>query len=121
MLSLDQSIRHDSSQSPQQSRVWVAYAAKDQQYNIALDFFEGMTVEDAIVQSQIRQLANLPELLECGIFGEKISSLNHVLEVGDRVEIYRPLTINPKDKRRKRAAENPVGLYCRGNRFKLSK
>ncbi|MDN8321380.1 RnfH family protein, partial [Acinetobacter baumannii] len=43
-----------------------------------------------------------------------------VLHAGDRVEVYRPLTINPKDIRRKRAAKNPVGRYIKGNRFKQS-
>ena len=40
--------------------------------------------------------------------------------MGDRVEIYRPLTINPKDIRRKRAAKNPVGRFIKGNRFRPS-
>jgi uncharacterized protein len=37
------------------------------------------------------------------------------------VEIYRPLTINPKDIRRKRAEKNPVGRYARGNLLKKLK
>lgn len=102
-------------------QVWVAYAVVDQQFLIALDFVHGMTVSDAIRNSRIETLTELPEKLQVGIFGEKVDSLNQQIEVGDRVEIYRALTVNPKDKRRKRAAENPVGLYCRGNRFKLSK
>ena len=36
------------------------------------------------------------------------------------VEIYRSLTINPKDIRRKRAAKNPVGRFAKGNRFRPS-
>lgn len=104
-----------------QSKVWVAYASLTQQFHLALDYQEGMTVEDAISLSKIRELTELPEKIECGIFGVKVSDLTQKLEIGDRVEIYRALTVNPKDKRRKRAAENPVGLYCRGNRFKLSK
>ncbi len=40
------------------------------------------------------------------------------LQAGDRVEIYRALTINPKDIRRKRAAKNPVGRYAKSNRLK---
>lgn len=103
------------------SKVWVAFASLDQQFNIAVDFEDGMTIADAIEMSQIKKLTNLPEVLQCGIFGIKVQDLAQVIEVGDRVEIYRALTVNPKDKRRKRAAENPVGLYCRGNRFKLSK
>lgn len=102
-------------------KVWVAFASVDQQFHIAVDFVEGMTVNDAIEMSQIKNLTTLPEILQCGIFGIRVRDLTQLIEVGDRVEIYRALTVNPKDKRRKRAAENPVGLYCRGNRFKLLK
>ncbi|MDD2940288.1 MAG: RnfH family protein, partial [Acinetobacter harbinensis] len=50
--------------------------------------------------------------------GVRLANSNQPLKAGDRVEVYRALTINPKEIRRKRAAENPVGRYCRGNRFK---
>jgi hypothetical protein len=53
------------------------------------------------------------------VFGSKIEA-DTVLQVGDRVEIYRALTINPKDIRRKRAAQNPVGRFIKGNRFRPS-
>lgn len=102
-------------------QVWVAYASSDHQYHIALDFKDGMTVADAIEQSGLANKVQLPEPLQVGIFGSKIDDVNHVLEAGDRVEIYRVLTINPKDIRRNRAKANPVGLYCRGNRFKQLK
>lgn len=104
--------------SDTKQQVWVAYASVEQQILKALPFFEGMTLAQAIEQSQIQAQYELPEPLKVGIFGTRILSLDHVLNVGDRVEIYRPLTINPKEIRRKRAAKNPVGNYCRGNRFK---
>lgn len=99
-------------------KIWVAYAAKDQQFHIAVDYVDGMTVADAIQESGIEMQIELPEPLQLGIFGVKIEDMSHILEQGDRVEIYRPLTVNPKDIRRKRAKANPVGRYCRGNRFK---
>ena len=102
-------------------QVWVAYAAQGQQFHIALDFTVGMTVADAIQQSKIEEQIALPEPLICGIFGSKVDDLTQPLEIGDRVEIYRALTINPKDIRRNRAKANPVGRYCRGNRFKQLK
>ena len=102
-------------------QVWVAYAAQDQQFLIAVPFQQGMTALDAIAQSGIRAQIDLPEPLSLGIFGVRLQDPNQILQVGDRVEIYRALTINPKDIRRKRAAENPVGRYCRGNRFKQLK
>ncbi|OTG92632.1 RnfH family protein [Acinetobacter sp. ANC 3832] len=101
-----------------QHQVWVAYAAPEQQFVIAVQFVDGMTVRDAIVQSKIEDQIELPEHYSLGIFGSKIMDSNQLLQVGDRVEIYRALKINPKDIRRNRAAANPVGRYCRGNRFK---
>ncbi|RKG33899.1 RnfH family protein [Acinetobacter guerrae] len=102
-----------------QTQVWVAYAAVDQQFLIAVPFTDGMTAEQAIQNSQIRQKINIDDPLQLGIFGVKIT-LDTRLKSGDRVEIYRPLTIHPQDIRRKRAQKNPVGRFQRGNRFKQS-
>ena len=102
----------------EQLQVWVAYAGMTQQILIPLVYHQGMTAQDAIEQSGIRQQVELPETLTLGIFGVRLKDPMQELEVGDRVEIYRALTINPKDIRRNRAKKNPVGRYCRGNRFK---
>lgn len=102
----------------EQIYVWVAYAAIEQQFHIAVPYHEGMTAQDAIEQSGIRQQTTLAETLHVGIFGVRIQNMKHKLVAGDRVEIYRPLTINPKDIRRKRAINNPVGRLSKGNRFK---
>lgn len=99
-------------------QVWVAYATPDAQFYLNVDFHVGMTLGEAIEQSGLRSMTTLPEVLSYGIFSVKVHDLDHVLQPGDRVELYRPLTINPKEIRRKRAAANPVGRYCRGNRFK---
>ena len=101
--------------------VWVAYAAQVQQFNIRVDFVEGMTALDAIDKSGIREQVELPENLQLGVFGVRLKDLSQVIEIGDRVEIYRALTINPKEIRRKRAENNPTSRYCRSNRFKQLK
>jgi hypothetical protein len=63
------------------------------------------TVGDAIEASEVR--LRVPGLataeLEVGVFGER-RSLSEAVHDGDRVEIYRPLTIEPKEARRVRAA-----------------
>ena len=84
-------------------------------------FQPGMTALDAIEQSGIRAQVELTEPLSLGIFGVKLQDHTQPLAAGDRVEIYRALTINPKDIRRKRAEKNPVGRYAKGNRFKQNK
>ena len=63
----------------------------------------GATVKQAIARSGL--LEGLDPItvagLECGIWGRKVA-LGHVLRDGDRVEIYRPLRVDPKEARRLR-------------------
>jgi putative ubiquitin-RnfH superfamily antitoxin RatB of RatAB toxin-antitoxin module len=64
----------------------------------------GSRVISAIEQSGILQ--EMPEVafdpLRIGIFSRRVAP-DEVLHDGDRVEIYRPLTLDPKDARRRRA------------------
>lgn len=100
------------------AKVWVAYAGLEQQFHIEVMYESGMSIAAAIEKSGIQQRVELPQPLSFGIFGRKIQDLDYAIQPGDRVEIYRPLTINPKEIRRKRAAANPTSRYCRSNRFK---
>jgi putative ubiquitin-RnfH superfamily antitoxin RatB of RatAB toxin-antitoxin module len=87
-------------------RVEVAYALPEEQKIIALDVASGTTAFDAVQQSGIaRQFKALDvENSGMGIFGKAVKSRDYVLKAGDRVEIYRPLTADPKEVRKKRAA-----------------
>ena len=89
--------------------VEVAYAEPDRQLIIPVNVDLGTTVGGAIVQSGImREFPDLDvENSKVGIFG-KVSSMEVQLKDGDRVEIYRPLIADPKEVRRKRAAEGKV-------------
>ena len=86
-------------------RIEVAYAIPERQVLLAVDVPVGCTVAEAIELSAIRQ--EIPELVvdpdAVGIFSKK-AALDHRLDEGDRVEIYRPLIADPKESRRKRAA-----------------
>ena len=86
--------------------VEVAYAVPEKQVIRAVNVERGTTIGDAIEQSGI--LLEFPELdiehSDVGIFG-KVATMTTVLNEGDRVEIYRPLKADPKEVRRKRAAE----------------
>jgi len=66
----------------------------------------GATAEQAIEQSEM--LNTFPEIdlsvNSIGIFSQKVD-LSTTLRQGDRVEIYRQLTIDPMQKRRNRAAK----------------
>jgi putative ubiquitin-RnfH superfamily antitoxin RatB of RatAB toxin-antitoxin module len=89
--------------------VEVAYALPEKQVIRAVNVDAGTTIGAAIVQSGI--MMDFPELeleeAKVGIFG-KAAAMTTVLSDGDRVEIYRPLIADPKEVRRKRAAEGKV-------------
>jgi putative ubiquitin-RnfH superfamily antitoxin RatB of RatAB toxin-antitoxin module len=86
--------------------VEVAYALPEKQVILPVNVELGTTIGGAIVQSGI--MMEFPELdienSDVGIFG-KAATMTTVLADGDRVEIYRPLIADPKEVRRKRAAE----------------
>ena len=86
--------------------VEVAYAEPDKQEIVVLQVDVGTTAAAAVAQSGIDK--NFPALqlegADLGIFGHPVSS-DQVLQEGDRVEIYRPLLIDPKEIRKRRAAE----------------
>ena len=44
----------------------------------------------------------------CGVWG-RVQPLDHVLRDGDRVELYRPLTVDPKEARRLRYKKQQRG------------
>ena len=83
--------------------VEVVYALPDEQIVMRLKITSGATVLQAIAQSGL--LLRYPQIsiatARAGIFG-KIVALDAPLRTGDRVEIYRPLTVDPKEARRRR-------------------
>jgi len=87
-------------------RVEVAYAKLDEQVLLELVVDTGITLKETVEQSGI--LERFPEIdlakSKVGIFG-KLAKLDAKLTEGDRVEIYRPLIADPKEQRKKRAAE----------------
>jgi len=93
---------------PATLRVEVAYAEPGRQALLRVEVPAGCTVGQAIDLSGIReQFADLRiEADAVGIFSRKVP-LDHELQDGDRVEIYRPLIADPKEARRKRANSSP--------------
>ena len=86
--------------------VEVAYAKPDSQVILQVKGSSGMTVLEAIEQSGIA--GRFPEIepaeAKVGIFG-KATKLDVELKSGDRVEIYRTITADPKEVRKRKAAE----------------
>jgi uncharacterized protein len=84
--------------------VEVAYAKPEEQVVITINVPQGSTIEQVVGLSGL--LSRFPEIsisgLKLGIFGS-VCKPEQVVKQGDRVEIYRPLTHDPKEARRKRA------------------
>lgn len=86
--------------------VEVAYARPDKQEIVPLDVPDGTTALEAVKLSGITSLFPEvdPENSDMGIFGKVVKDpAVHELREGDRVELYRPLKIDPKQARLNRA------------------
>ena len=87
-----------------QFEIEVAYADKTEQSVQRIMVSESITVEESIKQSKLLEMFPQIDLAvnAVGIFGETVS-LDTPVKEGDRVEIYRSLTMDPKEARRLRA------------------
>nr|WP_295769602.1 RnfH family protein [Rhodoferax sp.] len=87
--------------------VEVVYATHTQTSTVKLEVARGSTVETVLLASGL--MAD-PEVAACvnagrvGIYG-RLVPLSQVVATGERVEIYRPLSADPKDVRRARAGK----------------
>jgi len=72
---------------------------------ISIEVPKGATIRAAIERSRL--IETFPEIdlavNRVGIYGE-LRALDETVQDGDRVEIYRPLLIDPKEARRKNAS-----------------
>ncbi|MDG2018365.1 MAG: RnfH family protein [Porticoccaceae bacterium] len=94
--------------------VEVAYALPDKQILKVLSVPDGTTALEAVQQSGVLQL--FPEIdiesTPMGIFSQVLGTKglaepgSYQLKAKDRVEIYRPLIVDPKEVRRRRAEES---------------
>ena len=85
--------------------VEVAYAERHEQTIRPVSVPVGSSAIEAVRLSDIRdEFPQIPpdDELELGIFSKKCAA-DQVLQPGDRVEIYRPLMIDPKEARRLKA------------------
>lgn len=84
----------------------IAYATPEQQLILEQQVEVGSSPREAVVQSDIDRY--FPEIdkqsCDIGIFGKAVRP-DQGLENGDRIEIYRPLIADPKEVRKRRAAE----------------
>ena len=87
--------------------ITVCYALPQEQVLIGLELPQGTTLQQAIEASGI--LTRYPEIdltrQKAGVFG-KLRPLDAVLADHDRVEIYRPLIVDPKLARQRRVEKS---------------
>ncbi|SPJ35269.1 RnfH family protein [Kushneria phyllosphaerae] len=87
----------------------VAWATPASQYLEVITVPSGTTVLGALeasgLCSKVNELCSVPmETLTLGIFGEHVKSpSDQVVRQGERIEVYRPLQVDPKQARRARA------------------
>lgn len=86
--------------------VEVVYAYPERYFLKKLTLENPITIQNAIVQSGVLEKYTEIDLRQnkVGIFS-RTTKLTDMVENGDRIEIYRPLIADPKEIRRKRAAE----------------
>jgi putative ubiquitin-RnfH superfamily antitoxin RatB of RatAB toxin-antitoxin module len=82
-------------------QVEVAFALADRQELLVIELPDGSTVGEAIDKSGLaRQFPDVDfETLQAGVWG-KPAARDQAVKAGDRVEIYRPLEMDPRDARR---------------------
>ncbi|HET6628587.1 MAG TPA: RnfH family protein [Woeseiaceae bacterium] len=86
--------------------VEVVFALPEQQEVLGLEIAEGATVAQAIEQSGIAARFPDHDLSRCavGVWGQVVER-DRRLRDGDRVELYRPLLMDPQEARRELAAK----------------
>ncbi|MGB5492235.1 MAG: RnfH family protein [Woeseiaceae bacterium] len=86
-------------------QVEVVFAKPEKQVLLSVSLPEGASVADALSESGLT--GRFPEIdfahLQSGVWGHPVPR-NHVLSNGDRVEIYRPMLLDPKEARRQLAS-----------------
>lgn len=84
-------------------RCVVAWALRDEQFLWNVELAPEATVADALAAArQIAQREDVPwESGDLGIFGQPCARTDVPLD-GDRIEIYRPLASDPRERRRQR-------------------
>ncbi len=90
--------------APGAINVEVVFGLADRQELIPLTIDAAATVEAAILKSGIAEKFPQQNISSCkvGIWGRAVQK-NQSLREGDRIEIYRPLLIDPRDARRQLA------------------
>lgn len=72
--------------------------------HLRMDYTAGLCISEVLNQSGLLQSHPEIQAMPVGIFS-KVVPLSTQLKPGDRIEIYTPLLVDPKEKRRQRASQ----------------
>lgn len=93
--------------------VQVAYVGPEGTVLVDVELREGASVADALAASGIvTRLRLLEATLSYAVHGQR-AKRNTPVRAGDRVELLRPLIADPKEARRRRAADHPLPRSAR--------
>lgn len=91
--------------------VEIIYLTPEREESLSLAVAAGTTIAELFANAAVRAWLKSAwlDLASVGVFGKRVPA-DYVLEAGDRVELYRPLRVNPKDARRERARRDKKRL-----------
>ena len=100
---------HDSekvAQSPEWIKIEVCHALPDRQELLKIKVLAGTSALDCIRASGIEKFLAGLDLAKSpvGVFGKLVNASEYRPQAGDRLEIYRPLIADPRDRRRQQAS-----------------
>jgi len=90
--------------------VEVAYALPDRQRLVVVQVPPGTRVREVLARSGLTEMFPEIDSARCpvGVFGKEVDDA-FTPAAGDRVEVYRPLRMDPRQARRARAASSTNG------------
>ena len=104
--------------APPRIRCIVAYATRGRQYLFSIELAAPASIADALsaARSRADPRAAIPwETAAVGVFGES-RARGAACADGDRIELYRPLRKDPRERRRERVQRERHGAKRRASR-----
>lgn len=108
----------EQAQPQEQSTVQVVAAWPDRVWSQQLAWEPGMTVSVALRRAGVEPAFGVSVddyAGRTGVFG-KLRALHDTVSAGERIELYRPLTIDPKEARRLRVEKRRRAAVAQGGR-----
>lgn len=82
-------------------QIEVVYALPDRVWRRTVEVEPGATAAQVLADSGLAEIAGDTQI-QLGVFGRKVAA-DYVMQRGERLELYRPLVADPRQRRRRRA------------------